>query len=94
MTDPIKLAIEALERITEAYHDKTNPFHSPIHGDAVLALREIKALTALRSIKPDCRGCMHYWPKRDDMEHFCGRLGCTNYDKFTPMPPICLTKEK
>ena len=39
-----KNMIRALETVTEAYHHSSSPFHNPIHRDAVLAIRELKAM--------------------------------------------------
>jgi hypothetical protein len=96
MTDPIKLAIEALEGLF------TSNDHDPPGGVAVWrlggSLAPKKALAALRSIKPDCRGCEFF--ESANGEEYCQRLDpetgndCTNFDKFTPLPPVCLTKEK
>lgn len=83
MTDPIELTIETLKSYIRDSDDYPHQ------------LRELaEALAALRSIKPPCQMCWHYWPKRDGMEAYCGSLNCTNFDKFTPLEPVCLTKEK
>lgn len=37
-----KLAFDALDRLLEAYVDKSSPFHSPVSRDAQMALRELR----------------------------------------------------
>jgi hypothetical protein len=99
MTDPINLAIEALEGLF------TSNDHDPPGGVAVWrlggSLAPKKALAALRSIKPPCQMCKNVMVTFDfdasaepiyEKSRRCN--DCTNYDKFTQMPPVCLTREK
>jgi hypothetical protein len=74
MTDPIKLAIEALEKSQDLF---------PSIG------RNRLALAALRSIKPDCRGCNGIYQYQEDDVQYCARP-CTNGDKFQALAPVYL----
>jgi hypothetical protein len=60
MTDPIKLAIEALDKLTKLGNGES-------YGNSIGNTIAFEALAALRSIKPDCRTCKHSmdcWPKQ------------------------------
>jgi hypothetical protein len=105
MTDPIKLAIEALRDMHDGWKYIRHS-HGDLYGvgwDRAQTKAE-EALTALRSIKPPCQMCVRYYrlyePEtsiagiRIVSKDACFATDCTNYDKFTPMPPVCLTKEK
>ncbi len=37
---------EAFHRVIEEHHSKKNPFHDPVNGDAMIALRELRGLIA------------------------------------------------
>ena len=37
---------EAFHRVIEEHHSRKNPFHDPVNGDAMLALRELRGLVA------------------------------------------------
>jgi hypothetical protein len=99
MTDPIKLAIEALENsldLVEADY-KSNWRHGIPTRQAQLAghLAEVDAhkaaLAALRSIKPDCRCCVNFNPFAISGCVFSEKAMCTNFDQFQAMLPVCLT---
>ena len=38
--------VEAFHRVIEEHHSRKNPFHDPVNGDAMLALRELRGLIA------------------------------------------------
>jgi hypothetical protein len=79
MTDPIKRAIEALSLVEE--------YGAPT---LLTGVKVRDAAIALRNIKPDCRVCSNY--PRVTGSHLLACETCTNYDKFTQMQPVCLTK--
>ena len=35
---------EAFHRVIEEHHSRKNPFHDPVNGDAMIALRELRGL--------------------------------------------------
>ena len=37
---------EAFHRVIEEHHSRKNPFHDPVNGDAMIALRELRGLIA------------------------------------------------
>ena len=37
---------EAFRRVIEEHHSRKNPFHDPVNGDAMIALRELRGLIA------------------------------------------------
>ena len=37
---------EAFHRVIEEHHSRNNPFHDPVNGDAMIALRELRGLIA------------------------------------------------
>jgi hypothetical protein len=80
LTDPIKLAIEIIEQLIACHDEPTCP--------AITVGRE--ALAALRSIKPDCRNCVH----RNYTKGYCmTTIQCVDFDKFQALPLVNLTKE-
>lgn len=51
-TELLDHMVEAFERLIEAHHDSSNPFHSPVNSDAELAMRHLKGIvTALKTTK-------------------------------------------
>ena len=38
--------VEAFHRVIEEHYSRNNPFHDPVNGDAMLALRELRGLVA------------------------------------------------
>lgn len=84
MTDPIKLAIEAMESCVIDYYDM-------VFDEEKVP----KALAALRSIKPPCQMCVQYTVGMNSGIERCTLLAqdCTNFDNFQALSPVNLTKE-